>query len=395
MEHILADKKKTAALLLYLKRRRRRMIWVNPQNQRRKQEGDYYILMSQLHLDRDRHRAYFRMSAEQMEDLLCLIGPDITKMSTNYRAPIEPKQRLAVTLRYLGSGESFTSLALSYRLGISTVSACVEDTCKAIIKRMLQCHMSLPSEDEWKAISQNFGQKWNFPNCLGAIDVKRIHIKVPTHIGSQYFHYEKETSVFLLALVDADYRFRMINVSEFKGDEGLYASSLIGKGLENKSLNIPEDYVLPDQSYGDKLPFTIVGTAAFPLKTYLMRVYPGQSLSKEKRIFNYRLLRATDVAENAFGILTSRWRIFYGRIKLHPKKVEQLITAACILHNYVLNPSECEGWLYEGETTGGSLESVHNVGSNRANWNAVCIRKMFCQYFCSPEGSLPWQVKMV
>nr|XP_046167290.1 ubiquitin carboxyl-terminal hydrolase 37-like [Oncorhynchus gorbuscha] len=39
------------------------------------------------------------MSAEEMETLLFFVGTDLTKQTTNYRTPIEPKQRLAVTLR--------------------------------------------------------------------------------------------------------------------------------------------------------------------------------------------------------------------------------------------------------------------------------------------------------
>ncbi|CDQ60090.1 unnamed protein product [Oncorhynchus mykiss] len=34
-----------------------------------------------------------------METLLSFVSPDLTKQTTNYRTPIEPKQRLAVTLR--------------------------------------------------------------------------------------------------------------------------------------------------------------------------------------------------------------------------------------------------------------------------------------------------------
>ncbi|KAK1893629.1 NADH-quinone oxidoreductase subunit I 1, partial [Dissostichus eleginoides] len=38
------------------------------------------------------------MSAEQMDELLSLLGPELTRQSTNFRAAIEPKQRLAVAL---------------------------------------------------------------------------------------------------------------------------------------------------------------------------------------------------------------------------------------------------------------------------------------------------------
>ncbi|KAJ4930648.1 hypothetical protein JOQ06_024957 [Pogonophryne albipinna] len=69
------------------------------------------------------------MSAEQMDELLSLLGPELTRQSTNYRAAIEPKQRLAVALRYLASGDSLISLAFSYRLGCTTVTNCPFGVC--------------------------------------------------------------------------------------------------------------------------------------------------------------------------------------------------------------------------------------------------------------------------
>ena len=57
----------------------------------------YLNLVQELQADPERHRKYFRMSATEMDQILSIIGPDITKMETNYRRPIE--QKLAVTLR--------------------------------------------------------------------------------------------------------------------------------------------------------------------------------------------------------------------------------------------------------------------------------------------------------
>jgi hypothetical protein len=37
----------------------------------------------------------------------------------------------------------------------------------------------------------------------------------------------------------------------------------------------------------------IVGDNAFPLKTYLIKPYPGANLAYDKKIYNYRLSRAT------------------------------------------------------------------------------------------------------
>ena len=84
----------------------------------------------------------------------------------------------------------------------------------------------------------------------------------------------------------------------------------------------------------------IVGDDAFPLNTRLMKPYPYRNLEKEKRIFNYRLSRARRVVENAFGILSHRWRVFLTTIKLSPDKVTDIIFAACCLHNLMVEKNK-------------------------------------------------------
>ncbi|RXN13449.1 nuclease HARBI1 [Labeo rohita] len=217
-----------------------------------------------------------------MEEILSIVGPDLTSQTTNFRDPIEPKQRLAITLRYLAAGESFASLAYQYRLGAITVCSSVHMTCSAIEKRMMSTHIPPPTEDQWKAIASKFWDRWKFPNCLGAIDGKHITIKAPPSSGSLFFNYKKTFSIVLLALVDADYRFTYIQVGDFgrASDGGVYGSSRLGRGMEAKTLNVPEDSPLPGSGVQGPMPYVIVGDAAFPLKTYLMRPFPGHRLPR-------------------------------------------------------------------------------------------------------------------
>ena len=81
--------------------------------------------------------------------------------------------------------------------------------------------------------------------------------------------------------------------------------------MENGSLNIPLDICLPGTNV--EAPFVIVGDEDFPLKTYLMRQYPGRQSSGNDFMtcFNNRLSRARRVSENAFGILAQKFRIFF------------------------------------------------------------------------------------
>ncbi|KAL2095653.1 hypothetical protein ACEWY4_007801 [Coilia grayii] len=186
---------------------------------------------------------YFRMTTDQMEQLLLHIGPDPTRHTTAYRKPIEAKQRLAVTLRFLATGDSFSSLAFSYRMGESAVALCVEETCKAVVRRLLSSQMPEPKTQDWLAMADRFESRWSFPNSIGAIDGKHVCIQAPPNSGSLYFNYKKTFSVVLLALVDANYRFRIIHVGEYgrTSDGGVYRNSALARGMELQTLGVPED----------------------------------------------------------------------------------------------------------------------------------------------------------
>ena len=57
------------------------------------------------------------MSPERYDNLLRLVSPLITKQDTNLHEAIPAGERLAVTLRFLVSGEPQQSLSLAYRIG--------------------------------------------------------------------------------------------------------------------------------------------------------------------------------------------------------------------------------------------------------------------------------------
>ena len=73
--------------------------------------------------------------------------------------------------------------------------------------------MQVPStEEEWKRTVAEFLGKWNFNNCIGALDGKHIVIKPPPNSGSYYFNYKHSFSKVLLGLVDASYKFIYVDI---------------------------------------------------------------------------------------------------------------------------------------------------------------------------------------
>lgn len=84
------------------------------------------------------------------------------------------------------------------------------------------------------------------------------------------------------------------------------------------------------------MPYFLVGDAAFPLKSYLMKPYGERNICHDKSVYNLRLSRARRVIENAFGILAARWRIFRRPIIAKEDNVESIIKCTICLHNFIL-----------------------------------------------------------
>ncbi|XP_029969512.1 protein ANTAGONIST OF LIKE HETEROCHROMATIN PROTEIN 1 isoform X2 [Salarias fasciatus] len=286
--------------------------------------------------DRAGFRSLLQMNAEELEFILNKVAPLITKMHTKMRRAITAKERLALTLRFLATGESFSSLSFQFRVGESTISMIVSQTCEALHRTLHDEYLKTPNtEKEWLDIAQDFLQKWQFPHCLGAIDGKHITIQPLAHTGSTFRNYKGRFSVLLLAVVDAKYQFKYVNLGAQgrASDAGVFAACDLKQALDRNLLSIPAAKSLPGSDM--EVPFVFLGDDAYSLRSDLMKPFPFRQLDYEQRIFNYRLSRGRRVVENGFGILANRWRVFLSTIALHPDKVQKLILACVCLHNYL------------------------------------------------------------
>jgi len=194
---------------------------------------------------------------------------------------------------------------------------------------------------EWNAVAEDFWRLWNMPNCHGAIDGKLVHIQRPIKCGGQYFNYKRTYSVNMMAVVDAKYRFMYVAVGAqgSANDACVFSESKFGEVLCSSSnpLSIPPVKIIPNTDI--KTPSYFVADEAYPLKTFLMKPFSARGLSPSERVFNYRLSRARRVVENAFGILTNRFRILRGQMQLQPETACAVVLACCALHNFLRNNS--------------------------------------------------------
>lgn len=304
---------------------------------------------------------------------------------------------------------SFISIAFSFRLGESTVRNIVKRTCTAINENLMDIYMPKMTIDDWEKIAKDFLLKWQIPNCVGALDGKHVAIFAPMNSGSLYFNYKKHYSIVLMAIVDANYKYIMIDVGGYgsNSDGAIFANSDFGQAWLQRmgDLPIPEDRPLPLSESNLKVPLVIVADEAFPLKPNILRPYPGLNLSQKKLICNYRISRARRVVENAFGIMSHTWRIMLKRMEVSVDFAIQITMTCCVLQNFLLATSSDRSALdndIENQPTNHRSNSdtplsIHGSSPTypRPTAEALQIREEFANWFISPAGALPYQNDMI
>lgn len=254
-----------------------------------------------------------------------------------------------------------------------------------------------PTTIDYKVKANEFYTKWNFPNCILAIDGKHVRIRCPNNSGSLYFNYKDYFSIVLLAMVDANYKFIAIDVGSFgrEGDSGIFLKSNMGQQILNCTFKFPEDCALPNSN--SVVPHVVLGDQAFRLHKHILRPFSQKSARRDsgKTIFNYRLSRARRVTENAFGLLSQIFRVFYQPININPSTCDDLIVVACCLHNMLRDAYlEKNGKVYH------QFDSEQPIPDNNMlplehergflSSEGLSVREIFKDYFVN-EGAVPWQ----
>ena len=168
------------------------------------------------------------MSPDRFNDLLSLVEPLKRKSDTRFRKATSACERLALTLKFLATGNSQQTLSYSFRIGRTNVSKIVSKTCEAIYSALKEKYLSYPKrEDDWLRISEQFEEMCNMPHTIGCIDGKHIRLECPKLRGTLYDSYKGFFSMVLLAICDANYCFTLFDLGQCgsNNDSGVLANS--------------------------------------------------------------------------------------------------------------------------------------------------------------------------
>lgn len=88
---------------------------------------------------------------------------------------ISVQTKIAITLKYLSTGDNYSSLEQYFFVKSCTISKIVVEVCKSIIKILGPIFLTAPKlTQDWLEISRQFRVNFGYDHCLGAIDGKHV-----------------------------------------------------------------------------------------------------------------------------------------------------------------------------------------------------------------------------
>ncbi|XP_067615356.1 uncharacterized protein [Eurosta solidaginis] len=315
---------------------------------------DQYI-ETMCHNDMAEFNQVASISKEAFDLLFDLVKRDLRRAS--HRA-MSPKCRLFITLVYLANGGSKSTISLAFGVPPSTVNKILSETCQSLCKSLAHKYLPNKKSSDWRKISEQFESEGLLPNCVGAIDLRTIQLRCPKKDLVSFYQKKGKYIFSIFGACDAKYKFTGIDVAVHQNKE---VGEVWTTGFESKVikglLHLPERKFLPNSNI--RFPYYFVGDSTCALKPNIMRPFPDIS-SKYKRdnieTFNWHLNRTYQKIDNTFGVIAARWKIWTTPMVMAPKKMEIVVKATILLHNFALTHDTTSympfGYVdrYEGDT---------------------------------------------
>ncbi|XP_066026359.1 putative nuclease HARBI1 [Pocillopora verrucosa] len=324
----------------------------------------------------------YRISKDMFEQLTHDLR-SLQRQVTRLRSPVPVRTVVAMLLKRLGKGLDYREIGDKFGVGASTACIKVNEAMKLLVSSKMHIISKIQRGIDFKRIINGFQRKWNFPQCLGAIDGTHIPIKAPLVHHADFYNRKCFHSVILQGVCDSQCCFTNV----FAGwpgrahDSRVFGRSQIGNLITEGRL-ISDDSNLRRVIDNHVIEPFLIGDPAYPISKHLMKNYPGSNLTPEKEHFNYRLSRARIQIERAFGRLKGRWRCLLKALECELDKVVLHATTACILHNICEERKECylEEWNRLGEDEIGDLPRPDPLNDDDADSNSNIIRNILAHF---------------
>ncbi|KAL4319237.1 hypothetical protein GQ457_18G012760 [Hibiscus cannabinus] len=280
----------------------------------------------------------FRMTKATFDMICQELEPAVIKKNTMLRDAIPVRQRVAVCIWRLATGEPLRMVSKRFGLGISTCHKLVLEVCSAIKAILMPKFVQWPDDNKLKKIKDEFESATGIPNVGGAIYTTHLPITAPKANAAAYFnkkHTERTQknsySITLQGIVDRS---------------GVFTDVFIGlPGSMSDEQILEKSPFYRSGINGDLKEIWVVGSGGYPLMEWVMVPYSHRNLTWGQHAFNEKIEEIGEVGREAFGRLKGRWRCLQKRSEVKLQELPVVLGACCVLHNIC----EIRGEEMEGE----------------------------------------------
>ncbi|XP_038712216.1 protein ANTAGONIST OF LIKE HETEROCHROMATIN PROTEIN 1-like [Tripterygium wilfordii] len=268
----------------------------------------------------------FRMSKFTFDMICEELNSVIAKEDTTLRNAIPVRQRVAVCIWRLATGDPLRLVSKKFGLGISTCHKLVLEVCSAIRNVLMPKFLQWPNDDGLRKIKEEFESNSGIPNVVGSMYTTHIPIIAPKISVASYFnkrHTERNQKTSY-----------SITVQGVVDPRGVFSDVCIGWPG-----SMPDDQVLEKSALyqranaGSLKGVWIVGGSGYPLMDWVLVPYNQQHLTWTQHAFNEKIGEIQKVAKDSFRRLKRRWCCLQKRTEVKLQDLPVVLGACCVLHN--------------------------------------------------------------
>ncbi|KAG7037706.1 Protein ANTAGONIST OF LIKE HETEROCHROMATIN PROTEIN 1, partial [Cucurbita argyrosperma subsp. argyrosperma] len=268
----------------------------------------------------------FRMRRATFDMICEELNSAIAKEDTTLRTAIPVRQRVAVCLWRLATGDPLRVVSKKFGLGISTCHKLVLEVCTAIRTVLMPKYLQWPEEETLRRIKEEYESISGIPNVVGSMYTTHIPIIAPKISVAAYFnkrHTERNQKTSY-----------SITVQGVVDPRGVFTDVCIGWPGSMPDEQVLEKSALFQRANGGLMKGVwVVGGSSYPLLDWVLVPYTQQHFTWTQHAFNEKIGEIQKVGKQAFARLKGRWRCLQKRTEVKLQDLPMVLGACCVLHN--------------------------------------------------------------